>query len=58
MQLPKTIFLDSAIFMEKKLWGINYGEKVKFGGKKESFQKNTDDLQPSRKISLLTFLIE
>jgi hypothetical protein len=32
MQLLKTSFLDSAIFIVKKWWGIDDGEKVKFGG--------------------------
>jgi hypothetical protein len=35
VQLFKTIFLDSAVFIKKKRWGIEGGEKVKFGGEKK-----------------------
>jgi hypothetical protein len=35
MELPQTIFYDFVIFIEKNLWGINGGEKVKFGGQNE-----------------------
>jgi hypothetical protein len=34
MQLPNTVSLDSAIFIEIKRWGLNCGEKVKFCGEK------------------------
>jgi hypothetical protein len=36
VQLPKTIFLDSAVFIEKKWWKIDGGDKVKFGSKEKN----------------------
>jgi hypothetical protein len=36
VQLPKTIFLDSAVFIEKKWWKIDGGDKVKFVSKEKN----------------------
>jgi hypothetical protein len=36
MQFFETIFLDSAVFIEKKWWGMDGGEKLKFGGVKNT----------------------
>jgi hypothetical protein len=36
MQLYRTIFLDSSIFIDKKWWRIDGGKTVKNGGEKDT----------------------